>query len=52
MDVSVEEQMLVDLIQQDPRQNTGLQAYLRNMMQVMDFDAKSAGTLDFASRIK
>ena len=56
-DVSVEEKMLVDLIQHDPQQNnalphalsgsqdSGLQAYLRNMMQVMDFDASRRGRL-------
>src|ERR1044071_4993878 len=44
-DVSIEEKMLVDLIRQDHEKNSGLQSYLRNMMQVMDFDAKRRGKL-------
>ncbi len=44
-DVTVEEQMLVDLIQRDPDRNSGLGSYLRNMMQVMDFDARRRGRL-------
>jgi phytoene/squalene synthetase len=34
-----EEWMLVDLIHNDTEKNSGLQAYLRNMMAVMEFDA-------------
>ena len=34
-----EEWMLVDLIRSDTEENSGLQAYLRNMMEVMIFDA-------------
>src|SRR6185295_13934565 len=33
--VSVEENMLIELIRQDQNKNSGLQLYLRNMMQVM-----------------
>lgn len=34
-----EEKMLVDLIGSDQQPNSGLQAYIRNMMAVMTFDA-------------
>jgi len=40
-----EENMLVELVKHDPEKNSGLQSYLRNMMQVMDFDAKRRGKL-------
>ena len=36
---TLEEQMLIQLVQQDREKNSGLQSYLRNMMQVMEFDA-------------
>jgi phytoene/squalene synthetase len=36
--------MLVQLVQNDTEKNSGLQCYLRNMMSVMDFDAKRRGT--------
>ena len=36
---NINEQMLVELVQHDYEKNSGLQLYLRNMMQVMDFDA-------------
>jgi len=39
-DVDIQEQMLVELIQNDREKNSGLQSYLRNMMQVMNFDAR------------
>lgn len=42
-DASMEEQMLIELIQRDHEKNSGLQSYLRNMMQVMDFDARRRG---------
>jgi phytoene/squalene synthetase len=42
-DLDFEEQMLVDLIKHDQEKNSGLQSYLRNMMLVMDFDAKRRG---------
>jgi phytoene/squalene synthetase len=37
--------MLAELVQADHEQNGGLQTYLRNMMQVMDFDARRRGRL-------
>jgi phytoene/squalene synthetase len=42
-DVGFEEQMLVDLVQHDFEKNSCLQSYLRNMMLVMDFDARRRG---------
>lgn len=45
LEVDIQEQMLVDLIQHDPEKKSGLQSYLRNMMQVMDFDAARRGRL-------
>ena len=44
-DATVEETMLIELIRQDHENNSGLQSYLRNMMQVMDFDANRRGRL-------
>lgn len=44
-DVDIQEQMLVELLQNDHEKNSGLQSYLRNMMQVMDFDARRRGGL-------
>ena len=44
-DVDIQEQMLVELIQNDNEKNSGLQSYIRNMMQVMDFDARRRGGL-------
>jgi len=44
-EATVEEKMLIELVQQDHEKNSGLQSYLRNMMQVMDFDAKRRGRL-------
>jgi phytoene/squalene synthetase len=43
--VNIQEQMLIDLIDQDLEKNSGLQSYLRNMMQVMDFDVSRRGRL-------
>ena len=40
-----EEAMLVELIRQDGEKDSGLQIYLRNMMKVMDFDARRRGRL-------
>jgi phytoene/squalene synthetase len=37
--------MLVELVQRDHERNSGLQIYLRNMMLVMDFDARRRGRL-------
>ena len=42
-DATIEEQMLVELIQHDTEKNSGLQCYLRNMMAVMAFDAERRG---------
>jgi phytoene/squalene synthetase len=42
-DLCTEEWMLVDLICTDTEKNSGLQMYLRNMMDVMIFDAKRRG---------
>lgn len=44
-DANIQENMLVELIQHDQEKNSGLQVYLRNMMQVMDFDARRRGRL-------
>jgi phytoene/squalene synthetase len=44
-DATVEEQMLIELVRHDHAKKSGLQSYLRNMMQVMDFDAKRRGRL-------
>jgi phytoene/squalene synthetase len=43
VDLCAEEWMLVDLIRNDVEPNSGLQMYLRNMMDVMAFDAKRHG---------
>lgn len=42
-DLSEEEWMLIDLIRSDIEKNSGLQLYLRNMMDVMAFDAARRG---------
>ena len=44
-DATAEEQMLVNLVKQDREPNSGLQSYLCNMMQVMEFDAGRRGRL-------
>lgn len=44
-DVCREEQMLVDLVQNDPDPQSGLHSYLFNMMAVMAFDAGRRGRL-------
>jgi hypothetical protein len=44
-DVNLQEKMLVELVQRDAEKNSGLQLYLRNMMQVMDFDVRRRGKL-------
>lgn len=44
-DTTTEEKMLIQLIQNDNEKFSGLQIYLRNMMSVMEFDAKRRGTL-------
>jgi phytoene/squalene synthetase len=42
-DLCAEEWMLVDLIHNDTEKNSGLQTYLRNMMDVMVFDVQRRG---------
>jgi phytoene/squalene synthetase len=42
-DVNSQEKMLVELIQRDQDKNSGLEVYLRNMLQVMEFDAGRRG---------
>ena len=42
---SVEEGMLISLIQKDGEEYSGLQSYIRNMMAVMIFDAERRGRL-------
>ena len=44
-DASVQETLLVNLVQGDHEKNSGLQSYLRNMMAVMSFDADRRGRL-------
>ena len=44
-DITAEEQMLVELVEKDHEKGSGLQSYLCNMMQVMEFDAKRRGRL-------
>jgi phytoene/squalene synthetase len=44
-ELSPEEQMLLHLIQNDTESDSGLQAYLRNMMAVMVFDADRRGRI-------
>jgi hypothetical protein len=44
-DLNIQEKMLFELVQQDREKNSGLQIYLRNMMQVMEFDVRRRGTL-------
>lgn len=43
--LTAEEQLLVELIRHDADDNSGLQAYIRNMMAVMSFDARRRGRL-------
>ncbi len=44
-DLTPEEGLLANLIQRDTHKNSGLQAYIRNMMAVMAFDADRRGRL-------
>jgi len=44
-DVNIQEKMLIELIRHDHERNSGLQSYLRNMMQVMAFDTRRRGRL-------
>lgn len=45
LEITTEEQMLVDLVHSDREMNSGLQTYIRNMMSVMVFDAYRRGRL-------
>jgi len=44
-DANIQEKMLVELVQRNHEKNSGLQSYLRNMMLVIDFDARRRGRL-------
>ena len=44
-DIDMQELLLVELAQRDRERDSGLGAYLHNMMQVMDFDARRRGRL-------
>jgi phytoene/squalene synthetase len=44
-DTNIQEKMLVELVQHDDEKNSGLEVYLRNMMAVIDFDARRRGRL-------
>lgn len=44
-EATIEENMLIELVRHNQEKNNGLQAYLRNMMHVMDFDANRRGRL-------
>ena len=41
--LSLQEKMLIELIQHDHDKNSGLQLYLSNMMQIMEFDTRRRG---------
>ncbi len=43
--VEPQEEMLVEMVRHDREKNSGLQAYLRSMMVLMDFDAHRRGRL-------
>jgi phytoene/squalene synthetase len=45
LELTAEESMLVKLVRSDREMNSGLQAYIRNMMSVMFFDAYRRGRL-------
>lgn len=44
-DTNAQEKMLVELVRGDRGKNSGLRAYLKNMMLVMDFDVRRRGKL-------
>src|SRR5690606_28434973 len=50
-DLCPEERLLADLIEADTEPDSGLQAYLRNMMQVMAFDVERRGRLITAAEL-
>ncbi|MCI0393687.1 MAG: squalene/phytoene synthase family protein [Chloroflexi bacterium] len=43
--LTAEERLLVELVESDQEKNSGLQAYIGNMMKVMEFDARRRGRL-------
>lgn len=51
-EVTPEEAMLVELIRSDASRNSGLAAYIRNLMSVMAFDAVRRGRLISQSELK
>ena len=51
-DATAEEKMLIELVQNDHEKSSGLQCYLANMMQVMEFDAKRRGRLISAVELR
>jgi phytoene/squalene synthetase len=44
-DANLQESMLVELVRHDQEEDSGLQLYLCNMMQVMDFDVRRRGSV-------
>ncbi len=52
VDVTAEEQMLVDLVRNDHEKSSRLQFYLRNMMAVMAFDVERRGRLITQAELK
>lgn len=50
-DAGPQEQMLIELVGHDREKDSGLQVYLYNMMQVMDFDARRRGQLISAAEL-
>ena len=48
-DLCAEERILFDLVRNDQEANSGLQTYLRNMMDVMIFDVSTARPGDHTS---
>lgn len=45
LDVDMQEAMLVELVGHDHEKNSGVKAYLQNMMRVMEFDTRRRGRL-------
>jgi phytoene/squalene synthetase len=44
-DLTIEEEMLVDLIQNNPSAGSGLESFIRNMFAIIEFDARRKGRL-------
>jgi phytoene/squalene synthetase len=51
-DLNLQESILFELVRHDQDMNSGLQLYLSNMMQVMEFDVKRRGMLISESGLK